>query len=70
MAHQEQVAFAVFALGIVFFITLVALVSLRSWTNRALVEFAVGITKLDGNLTNLFLLMLDGVNTRNCKNEG
>jgi len=61
MAHQEEVVFAVLALCLVLFVGLVALISLRCWTNRALIKFAVSITKLDGDLTDLFFLMLDGL---------
>jgi hypothetical protein len=57
VSHQKQFCFAVFALGLVLLRRPIGLEAFRSWTFRALVELGVGVTKLNGDVSDFLFLM-------------
>jgi len=48
----------------------VGAIALRSWADRALVKFSIGVTKLNRNITLLFPQVTDGVCAGDSKHEG
>lgn len=63
MSHEEERAAAASVLAVLFIGRLRAegKVALGRLTLEALVELSVGVTELDSNVTNLLLLMLNGL---------
>jgi hypothetical protein len=61
MSVQEKLSIAMFAIGCISFLRSIRLVALRSWAYRASVQLGVSITKLDGNISDLFFLMSYGL---------
>jgi hypothetical protein len=69
MSHQEQLRLAVFAFGIILLGRAIRLEALWRWALGALVELGIGVSKLDGDVSDLLLLMshslqIRGKNTR------
>ena len=68
VSHQEELRLAELAFSIILLVGAIRLVGLWSWAFGALVQLGVGISELDGDVSDFFLLMSYGLFCQNIKN--
>jgi len=64
MSHKDQRTLAMRTFSLILLFRSKRREAFRSWAGRTLVEFCIGISKFDCDISDLFFLMLDSIYTR------